>query len=110
MAWASSSSCWAIRPVRARDSLLETVGGGVQRGVIGLGAADLLFGGRDLLRAVADAGIRPLHLRIELGDLEDGEHLAGAHMVADIHVDLADVARDLGVQLHFLKGDELADD
>ncbi len=45
-----------------------------------------------------------------LGNLQDGQHLSLVNVVADVDVDVLDVARHLGVQLDVLVRAELAGD
>ena len=47
--------------------------------------------------------IGALQLRVQLGDFENRERLPRLNVIANIHINLPDVARDLGVYIHFLK-------
>ncbi len=45
-------------------------------------------------------------LRIQFGDLQNGQHLPSTDLVPNIHEDAADVARHLGVNIDLLKRPE----
>jgi hypothetical protein len=53
-------------------------------------------------------GLRPFYLRGHLRDLKLGKQLSGAYPVPNIDIDLLDIAGNLGVNLDFLKGEELS--
>src|SRR6185437_847099 len=48
------------------------------------------------------------HLRLQFGYIERRQYLARLHLVADVHVDAANIARHLCVQLDLLVREELA--
>src|ERR1700687_3000985 len=78
--------------------------------VVGLGPADFILGTSNFLAAVAYSRVRTLKLSRKFGYLQNREHLPGANPVTDVHVDVADVARNLGMEFHFLIGQELSRD
>jgi hypothetical protein len=70
--------------------------------VLGLGTTDLVLRSGDLFLALVNLEDRLLELGLEFGDFERSECLAFVDDVADIDVDLAHVAGDLGVHVHDL--------
>ena len=52
--------------------------------------------------------VRTLKLGIQFRNLKDGDGLSGFHVVSHIHVDLADIARDLGMHVNLLEGAEVS--
>ena len=79
----------------------------MQRLVLRLGATDLVLRARDLFLALLDLEDGLLQLRFEFGDFKGSEGLALLHDVANVDVDLAHVAADLGVHVDRLVGLEL---
>ena len=108
MAVASSSSCWAIRSGLSLVGVHQALGVGMERDVVGFGARDVAVRALDLFLGVVDGGIRFIDLRDEFWNLENGQHLAVVHAVADVDIDLLDVSGDLGVDLNVLVRNELA--
>ena len=66
------------------------------------------FGAGDIFLAALHDRLRAFNLRGHLRHFKLGDQLPGAHAVADVDIDFADVAGDFGVNLHLLEGQELA--
>lgn len=88
-------------------SLLQTISSGVQSGMVGFSARHFVLRPHDLILAVTHAGVCAFHLSIKLRDFEHSKHLTGADVVADIHIDPANVSGDLRVEFDFLIGHKL---
>src|SRR5260370_11760707 len=73
-------------------------------------AHDIALDAAYFLLRMAHCGIGPGKWGRQLRDFQNSEHLAFLDVIADIHVDHADVARDFGMNIHILKGLEFAGD
>ena len=70
----------------------------------GLGAADFVLGDADLLLAALLLGLAAAILRVQFGHFEHGERLTGTDAVADIDIDVTDIAGNLRVHVDHLVG------
>ena len=73
----------------------------------GLGAPDFMLGADNFVAALGYLRDGALQLGLQLGDFEHGEGLALMDAVADVDVDVADEAGDLGMNIDDLIGLEL---
>ena len=76
--------------------------------MIGLCARNRAFRAQDILLAALDCGLRFIDLRHQFGDIQVGQHLAFAHPVANIDIDVPDITGHLGMKFHLLVGQQLA--
>jgi hypothetical protein len=76
----------------------------VQCGIRRLGADDLALCASDIRLAVADLGLRALHLVLQLRNFEQSQDFAQTNAVAYIDFDPANISRDFGVKIHLLIG------
>jgi hypothetical protein len=76
--------------------------------VLGLGARDLMLRAGDLVFAPAKLRYGTFQLCIQFRDLQDRKSLASLDLVADINVDVLDVAGHLGMNVYNLIRLELA--
>ena len=72
------------------------------------GAIQVAFGPANRVFATPYRRVSTLKLGIQFRNLEDGEGLSGFHVVAYVHIDLPDIARDFGVHINLLEGAEFS--
>ena len=72
-----------------------------------LGALEIRLRAIDFFGRAPGGRIVLADLGLELGNLEHGQQLAGRHVVAHVHGNRLQKARDLGVYLDFLERSEL---
>jgi hypothetical protein len=88
--------------------LLETIERRVQSCIIGYRSRNCAPSAQDILLAALHHGLRPFNLRGHFRDLKLGQQLPGMDAITDVDIDFADIPGDLGMNLHFLKGEELS--
>ena len=88
----------------------QPFGVGMERDVVGLGSRYVAVRALNLFFGMMNGGLGLVYLRHQFGNLEDSQHLALTNMITDIHIDILDVAGNLGVQLDVLVRAELACD
>src|SRR6202021_3474241 len=89
-------------------SLLQSSSCCTQGNMIRFRAIYVVLSARYFLLAVAHARISSLQLRCKLWDLENSEHLALVDVIANVNIDVLDIAGDLGVEFHFLVREKFA--
>ena len=99
----------------ARDVRLGADLAGLHQADVGLGSRHRGLGGLDRRRGQLDLRLRLNQRRLllaelvfQLGEEQVHEELIGLHAVADVHVELLDVGRQLGQQRCLLEGLDLA--
>src|SRR5581483_5878642 len=76
-------------------------------GVKGFRTLQVTFCSPDrILRALASR-VCSLHLRVKFRNLEHGEHLPGLDAVANVHINLADVSGNFGMDIDLLERPEV---
>ena len=100
--WALSSSCCANQPRLRSGGLQQAEVIGVNRAVLGLGAYDLMLGTGNLVFATAKLGYGTFQLSVQLWNFQNRKSLAGLYPIADIYIDVLDVARYLGMNVYNL--------
>ncbi len=83
---------------------------GVQSHIVGFGTGYVALSALNFFLGMMHRCFRRIDLGHQFGDLQDSEHLSLADAVANIDVNVADVAGDLGVQFDVLIGNELSSD
>ena len=63
---------------------------------------DILFGPVDPVLTAPNVGIRTGKLRVQFGNFQNGQRLLIFHFVADIHIDMLDIAGHFGVDVDIL--------
>ena len=99
---ASSSSCCAIRPGPRLVGIDQPLGIGVQRDVVGLGPRHFALSALNLFFGVMHGSLGLVDLRHQSREFPAPPALVPVHAVADIDVDVLDVAGHLGVQFDVL--------
>ena len=74
----------------------------MNRAVLGLGACDLMLRTGDLVLATAKLRYGALQLSVQFWNFQDRKSLAGLDPIADIYIDVLDVARYLGMNVYNL--------
>ena len=80
----------------------------MQRNVVRLVSRHLVGRPQNLRLRLLHTRPRALHLRLQLRHVEYSQHLALLHPVANIYVDAAYVARNLGMKFDFLVGNKFS--